>query len=199
MYTHFREEHSPPPILEEGSAHFDERSIQFEKDGSVSRTTTIDERQLEQAELPRRFHGSLVTVWLSAFLALTLLILTGIYAGDSSLLAGYRRLGQSPSNVLLVLRVLSELGGLLLAATIAGTFEEVQWMMISRKGQKTGMSFTDYLGLQPGTGVAGLLRLAFGLKIPQMSSRMWSVVRLFGIAIVPLLNVVVMSLFSLSY
>lgn len=141
----------------------------------------------------RRCDGSLITVWLSAVCALALVILTSIYAGNSSLLAGHQSIGRSPSNVLLVLRVLSEMAGVMLATTIAGTVEVVQWALISRQGGKKGMSFTDYLILHAGTGVPGLFRLAFGRGVPKISSRFWSIARLVGIAMVPLLNVVIMS------
>ncbi|KAK7180879.1 hypothetical protein DPSP01_014430 [Paraphaeosphaeria sporulosa] len=155
-------------------------------------TEHVQENTSAQREL-KSFDGSLLSVWLSAFLALALLILTSVYAGNSSLLAGHRSFGRSPSNVLLVLRVLSELAGVMLATTIAGTLEVLQWMLISREGGKKGMSFTDYLVMNAGTGVPGLLRLAFGRGIPKLSSRFWSMARLIGIAMVPLLNVVIMS------
>ena len=80
-----------------------------------------------------------------------------------------------------------------MATTIAGTLEVVQWTLISRQGGKKGMSFTDYLVMHAGTGVPGLIQLAFGRGVPKMSSRFWSMARLVGIAMVPLLNVVIMS------
>jgi hypothetical protein len=70
----------------------------------------------------------------------------------------------------LVLRVLSEVAGLLLATTIAGTFEEIQWMLIGRNAHGPGLSFTDYLGLDPGTGVLGLFNLFLGTRIRKFSS-----------------------------
>lgn len=85
------------------------------------------------------------------------------------------------------------MAGVMLATTIAGTVEVVQWALISRQGGKKGMSFTDYLILHAGTGVPGLFRLAFGRGVPKISSRFWSIARLVGIAMVPLLNVVIMS------
>ena len=158
---------------------------------------TLHQQNPTMDEKPHRsmrcWDGSLFTVWLSAICALALLILTSIYAGNSSLLAGHRSIGRSPSNVLLVLRVLSELAGVMLATTIAGTIEVVQWTLISRHGGKKGTSFTDYLVMHAGTGVPGLLRLAFGHGVPKVSSRFWSIARLAGIAMVPLLNVVIMS------
>lgn len=137
--------------------------------------------------------GSLLIVWLWALCALALVILTSIYAGNSALLAGHQSIGRSPNHVLLVLRVLSEMAGLMMATTIAGTLEVVQWTLISRQGGKKGMSFTDYLVMHAGTGVPGLIQLAFGRGVPKMSSRFWSMARLVGIAMVPLLNVVIMS------
>lgn len=165
--------------------------------GSVFKDkTNITEHVQENTSVKPKsmsFDGSLLSVWLSALLALALLILTSVYAGNSSLLAGHPSIGRSPSNVLLVLRVLSELAGVMLATTIAGTLEMLQWMLISRQRGKKGMSFTDYLVMNAGTGVPGLLRLAFGRDVPKLSSRFWSMTRLTGIAMVPLLNVVIMS------
>lgn len=153
----------------------------------------VQPTEVETRKAKKSFDGSLLTVWLSAISALALLILTSIYAGNSSLLGEHQSIGRSPGNVLLVLRVLSELAGVMLATTIAGTLEVVQWTLISRKGGKMGMNFTDYLVMHAGTGVPGLFQLAFGRGVPKLSSRFWSIVRLMGIAMVPLLNVVIMS------
>ncbi|KAF2727751.1 hypothetical protein EJ04DRAFT_581808 [Polyplosphaeria fusca] len=161
--------------------------------GSETKGGFIAESQQVSHERSSRVARSLSTRWLSACLALALVILTSVYASRSDLLDGRRIIGRSPSDVLLVLRVLSELAGLLLAATIAGTFEEIQWMLVKRNGDHPGMAFTDYLGLQPGTGVCGLFRLAFGGRIPKLSSRIWSAVKLISMVVVPLLNVVIMS------
>ncbi|KAF1967526.1 hypothetical protein BU23DRAFT_559316 [Bimuria novae-zelandiae CBS 107.79] len=155
--------------------------------------TSVKANENSNTKTNKILDGSLFTVWLSALCALTLLILTSIYAGNSSLLAGHRSIGRSPGNVLLVLRVLSELAGVMMATTIAGTLEVLQWTLISRQEGRKGMSFTDYLVMHAGTGVSGLIQLAFGRGVPKLSSRFWSMTRLIGIAMVPLLNVVIMS------
>lgn len=134
----------------------------------------------------------LFALWLSPCFAVILLILTSIYACHPHLLAGYRIVGQSPSDLLLLLSVLSQLTGLLLAATISSTFEEVQWMFLSRNEPYRGILFTDYLSLQPGTAIMGLLRLALGFRVA-LSSRVWSMLRLTAMILVPLSNVVIMS------
>src|SRR5213592_1708154 len=56
--------------------------------------------------------------WTAAGLALGLFIFTTVYASRSEFITRYHMIGRSPSNVLLMLRVLSELAGLMLSATI---------------------------------------------------------------------------------
>ena len=161
---------------------------------SSSDTRSITHHRPQDRRRRRRCSNSLLLRWLSALSALTLLVLTCIYASHSDLLPGYKSVGRSPSYVLLVLRVLSEVAGLLLATTIAGTFEEIQWMLIGRQGHGHGLSFTDYLGLDPGTGVLGLFNLFFGTRIRKLSSRAWGAIRLVAMIVVPLLNIVIMSM-----
>ncbi|PGH18383.1 hypothetical protein AJ79_00450 [Helicocarpus griseus UAMH5409] len=144
--------------------------------------------------------------WLSATAALALLILTATYASGSDFITKYRLIGRSPSNVLLIIRVLSELSGLMLIACINASLEKVQWMLVTReqggddvsednekddRSQK-GVCFLDYLSLHQGTGVLGLLKILF-FRVPILSARAWSAIRILSLLIVPLLNVVIMA------
>ena len=128
--------------------------------------------------------------WLSVFLTLILLVLTTLYASQTALVSKGGSISSSRSNAIFVLRALSELTGVMLAATIAGAFERVQWLFVVGDD---GTPLTHYLALQAGTGVFGLLVLALGGVVPRMKTRMWSGLRLVSIVLVPVLGVLIMS------
>ena len=136
--------------------------------------------------------------WLSGLTALTFYLLTVLYASQSTLLSQIRFVGSSPSYTILVLRVLSEIASLLLATTIAAVFQRLQSMLVSRSSHG-GMRLTDYLGLEAGTGVLGLLSMALGTGVSKMTTRVWGTIRLVSIIIVPLLNILIMGKSLLNY
>jgi hypothetical protein len=126
--------------------------------------------------------------WLSVILSLFLLILTIAYASRWIGVSQYRSLGSSRSHTILILRILSELTTTALGLTLAFTIERVQWRLIIRE---RGQPFLSFLGLSPGTGVFGLVRL-LGRRGPIMASwRWWSISRLALMAVLPVLNVVI--------
>jgi hypothetical protein len=128
--------------------------------------------------------------WLLAVLTLVLLALTTLYAAQASLTSQKHVVFSSRSDAIFVLRALSELTGVMLAATIATTFESVQWLYVAQKG---GVRLADYLALQAGTGIMGLLALAVGREVPNITTRVLSIVRLVSIVLVPVLGVLIMS------
>ena len=129
--------------------------------------------------------------WLTAIITTCLLTLTSLYASDVLVASPLRLIYSSSSNTIFVLSVLSSLTGLLLAATIAMTFEQLQWLLISRDG---GLRLSLFLSLQPGTGVMGLLTLMAGKGLGLSSStRFWATVRMAAILLVPISGIVIMS------
>jgi hypothetical protein len=136
--------------------------------------------------------------WSSAFTSSALYILTVLYASQSTILSRVRSVGGSPSHTILVLRVLSELASLSLATTIAAVFEGLQCMLVSRgkqtSGQTDGAGFelSNYLGLDSGTGILGLLGMALGRRVSKITTRSWSIIRLVAIVMIPLLNILIM-------
>lgn len=129
-----------------------------------------------------------VGAWLSAILSLLLLILTIAYASRWIGVSRYQSLGSSRSHTILILRILSELTTTALGLTLAFTIERVQWRLIIRE---CGQPFLSFLGLSPGTGIFGLLRLS-GRRGPFMASWRWlSISRLALLAVLPILNVVI--------
>jgi hypothetical protein len=134
--------------------------------------------------------------WSSAFASSCLYILTVLYASWPTMWSQYQSIGGSSSNKILVLRVVSELASLSLATTIAAAFERVQCMLLSRRRllKRDGVSLSNYLGLDSGTGVLGLLAIAFGRRIPAITTRSWGFLRLSAILLIPLLNVLIMGM-----
>lgn len=133
----------------------------------------------------------LLQAWIVAGLTTILLIMTAVYASQAMVVYRMRFLYSSSSNTIFVLSLLSGLTGFFLAATIAVTFERLQWLLISRRD---GFQFTKLLSLHAGTGIPGLLLLATGRGLPLPSTtRLWSAGRLASIILVPVLGILVMS------
>ena len=132
---------------------------------------------------------SMLLTWLLMFVTVALFILTVYYALRPILGPHASWVGSSPSHAILLLRILSEGAGLFCAATVASSTECLQWMLVSRK---IGLRLSTLLGLQTGTGVKGLLSLMIVSGIAP-GTRLWSLVRLCFIAVVPILSVIIMS------
>ncbi|KAF2760538.1 hypothetical protein EJ05DRAFT_509064 [Pseudovirgaria hyperparasitica] len=131
--------------------------------------------------------------WISSILALVFLALTSIYASSNSFMSKISFIGSSPSNTILVLRVLSEIAGVTLAAAIAGAFEKLQFILVTRRHHTTGFRLTDYLALEAGTGMSGLLAIMVSYGVKHAVTRGWSLLRITAIVMVPILNVLIMS------
>lgn len=154
-------------------------------------------------EAPKENSGGIRTkrpqswlTWTAAFLAIGFQALTSIYASGTVIASHLHFLYASSSSTIFVLSVLSSFTGLFLSATIASTFEKVQWMLISRQN---GLRVSQYLTLQAGTGALGLLTLLLGKGLGWGSStRGWAAVRLSAIVLGPILGVLIMSKYTLS-
>ena len=132
--------------------------------------------------------------WTCAGLALVSLVLTALYASQTLVASRIHFLYSSSSHTIFVLSVLSSVTGVFLAATIASTYERLQWLLIVRRG---GVRYSQFLGLHAGTGVPGLLALVFGGGHPFLSSiRLWSAIRLLSLALVPVVGILIMSEWS---
>ncbi|KAF2188992.1 hypothetical protein K469DRAFT_684256 [Zopfia rhizophila CBS 207.26] len=129
--------------------------------------------------------------WTASALTLGFLILTAVYASHDTAASRLRFLYTSSSNTIFVLSVLSSFTGLFLGATITATFETVQWLLISRQ---EGLQLSNFLSLEAGTGLMGLLRLMAGRGLRMRSTtRMWAAVRLLSIILIPILSILIMS------
>jgi hypothetical protein len=134
--------------------------------------------------------GYLSLSWLSALLSWLFLALTVTYAFRPQLVSHLKAIGGSPSSALLVLRVLSEVAGLMLLVVISAAFEELRSILVARKG---GLRLLDYFILQEGSPVPGLMGIVWWRGGITMTTRIRSVVRLISIGLVPILNIVAMS------
>lgn len=132
--------------------------------------------------------------WLPACLSLILLILTSLYAFRPGLWKS-DFINSSQSHAIFVLRALSEVTGFLLAITVSSAFETVQWLLAVGAD---GMAMTDYLALQPGTGMLGLLSFAVGGTKGRGHTRLWSILRLIATILLPGLGVLIMCKFRLT-
>ena len=126
--------------------------------------------------------------WLVAVLTLVSLAVTALYATQR--IGKLKFVTASSSTTILVLRVLSELTGVLLATSIALAFEKVQWLLTVRA---RGVPLKEYVALQAGTSVCGSLLLAARRSVPKANTRTWSVLRLLGVGIIPAMGILIMS------
>ncbi|KAL2070992.1 hypothetical protein VTL71DRAFT_14018 [Oculimacula yallundae] len=131
------------------------------------------------------------TAWLSNLLGLALFTLTIAYACGSYSMTGFRRVRTSLSKTILVLRVLSELTSILLTITLGLTLENIKWRLVTLFKD---LSLPNLLSLVPGTSVVGLIQLVLS-KGPAWSSwHFWSFGRLFLLALIPILNIIIFRL-----
>jgi hypothetical protein len=138
--------------------------------------------------------GQQIWLYVLATLAtIALVVTTAVYASESNLSIGTRFVYSSSSHTIFVLSILSGFTGLLLAATIEGSIERLQWLLIVRGD---GLNLAKFLSLHAGIGPMGLLTLMFGRGFPFLSStRLWSSTRLLSVILVPLLGILIMSMF----
>jgi hypothetical protein len=133
--------------------------------------------------------------WSSALFATIFYLATLIYASKPQWFSKIPYLSSQSSKLLLILRILSEIAGVLLGATIHGTFDAVQWRKISRT---KGIGFLEFLSLQAGTGVLGLLSMIVAGGLPPYewlrAPRLMSGIRLMSELIVPILAILIMGM-----
>lgn len=129
--------------------------------------------------------------WASAILTVIFLVLTTVYASETTVAHRMRFLSTSSSNTIFILSALSWLTSLFLTATIAAAFERLQWLLVVRED---GLQLTKFFSLNAGTGISGLLVLALGGGhcLPA-TTRLWSAARLVSIVLVPILGILIMS------
>jgi len=151
---------------------------------SSDQRTTIPQKQLKRGGIPW-------FAWTALLFTIGFMILTLVYASNATAASHIQFLYNSSSKTIFVLSILSSITGLFLTATIAATFERVQWLLISRPN---GLRLTRYLTLQPGTGLMGLLTLLFGRS--RAGTKMWAMVRMMAIVLVPISSIVIMSTLS---
>ncbi|KIW75121.1 hypothetical protein Z517_11893 [Fonsecaea pedrosoi CBS 271.37] len=126
--------------------------------------------------------------WIPACLTVIMLMLTALYALRPGLWKS-DFINSSPSNAIFVLRALSEVTGFLLAITVASAFELLQWLLTVRED---GIPLAEFLCLQPGTGILGLIQITAGANFGA-GTRLWGALRLLAVALLPILGVLIMS------
>ncbi|KZL74783.1 major facilitator superfamily transporter [Colletotrichum tofieldiae] len=129
-------------------------------------------------------------LWLLGALMMTL---TTVYStGSAKALMRLNFFVTSSKNSLLILRVLTELCAVTLAALVVVVVEDLQWALASRPG---GVSLLHFVGLDSGTGVWGLLRL---LATADWKHKYSSLFRLLVICSIPLPGIILMGAISID-
>lgn len=123
-------------------------------------TEVEDENPLRSRRYSRRIEeSSRFGIWtiILLLLAVIMVLLTALYSTGSakSLMRG-KIFTTSPSNAILLLRILTELCAVILAGLVVVVVEDLQWALASRP---KGVSLLHFVGLDSGTGVWGLVRL----------------------------------------
>jgi len=132
---------------------------------------------------------------------LCLVVLTGLQARGSTLTRSIHLVGQSRSLSLFVLRAVSELTALSLSGSISLMFERLKWTLVCRSG-KGGASptrLTHLLALDESTPVLALISLAGSPAVGSRGARVWSILRLLLVALVPVTGILIMSESGKSY
>ncbi|GKT50503.1 uncharacterized protein ColSpa_10684 [Colletotrichum spaethianum] len=119
--------------------------------------------------------------------------LTTVYStGSAKALMRLNFFVMSSKNSIFILRVLTELCAITLAALVVVVVEDLQWALASRPG---GVSLLHFVGLDSGTGVWGLLRL---LATAEWKYKYSSLFRLLVICSIPLPGVILMGAISID-
>ena len=152
--------------------------------------TTAFQTNTDTKITPRSAHR-LISSWICLLATTCFVVLTVLYASQVPVTAKIGFVFNSSSHTIFVLSLLSGLSGLLLTALIALTFENLQWLLVSREN---GLRATSFLALLPGTGLFGLLVLIFGRgQNPHSRARIWGALKITAIMVPPILGVLIMS------
>lgn len=149
-------------------------------------SSTIDNKEIESNVLTeeeiidRRPHRAahpvtqLVLTWLLLLLTAAVFILTVYYAFNTTILTKSRLVSLSPTNTILIIRVLSGVTGFLMIALVASSSERINWMLVARK---KGSTMSDFLSLSATTDHLGLLAIIFSKGRNLFTSRGWALLR----------------------
>jgi len=137
--------------------------------------------------------------WFLVLLTTALILLTALQANGSALTRNIPLVSHSGSYSIFFLRIISELAGLSLAATLAVTLEQVKWAIVTIGSgndlteSSRASQLVEFLALDIGTTIPGLLRLLVSPSISSLKARLWSLVRLITMIVVPVTGVLIMS------
>ncbi|KAK0610762.1 hypothetical protein B0T14DRAFT_570695 [Immersiella caudata] len=137
--------------------------------------------------------------WIFTLLTTILLLLTALQANGSVLTKDLPLVSHSRSYSIFFLRVISELAGLSLAATLAVTLEQAKWAIVAMAGgdelteESRSKRLIEFLALDVGTTIPGLFQLLVSPSVSTFRARMWSLGRLITMVVVPVTGVLVMS------
>ncbi|KAI3398009.1 hypothetical protein diail_9986 [Diaporthe ilicicola] len=120
-------------------------------------------------------------------LAVIMVILAGLYStGSATALMRDKFFTTSSANAILILRILTEVCAIVMAALVVVVVEDLQWALASRP---EGVSLLHFVGMDSGTGVWGLLRL---LATADWRQKYSSLFRLMVICTIPMPGIILM-------
>jgi hypothetical protein len=159
-------------------------SAQFTKLGSCPRGVDV---------MPPKSRCDVHHAWWLLCLTAALIVLTCLEASGSIVTRYLTLINQSRSYSIFLLRALSELAGLALAATLFATLERLSWALLCRNhSDEPGARFADFLALQNGTGAPGLLILALGRSVGAAPTKLLALLRLMVMIFIPLIGILAM-------
>lgn len=126
--------------------------------------------------------------WLLLFTTVILFTLTILYATNSLSIQNVYIASSSRSSVIALLNILSQITGVLLAATMIVAVETTYWLLASRE---KGLALSSFLGMQSSASLFALLCLILGAGT-KLTSRIWSLIRLIANLLVPLLSIIIL-------
>ena len=138
--------------------------------------------------------------WFLILLTVILILLTALQANGSVFTKNLPLISNSRSYFIFFLRAISELAGRSLAATLSVTLEQVKWaaVTIGSGHEPTESSrakrLAEFLALDIGTTIPGLLLLLISPSISSLKARMWSLGWLITMIVVSVTGVLIMSM-----
>lgn len=169
-------ENNMPNEGEDNVRNEGEDSVRNEREDNVpdKREDNVpNEEQIADCRPRRVSHPvlQLILTWLLLLLTALVFIFTVYYAFDTTILIRSSLVSLSPTNTILVIRVLSGVTGFLMIALVTSASERINWMLVARVN---GLRMSDFLSLSATTDQLGLLAIVFSRARDLSSSRGWA-------------------------
>lgn len=146
----------------------------------------------QRLPLSRRIWAHISLGWITLLLATGFYTTTVIYSWHPAIFSRFEIIGRSPARALGFLAILVQLGGIFLTGAIC---HAVGLLANIRLSCENGTPFLEYLVLQAGTAFEGWVEVMWRAPLREWRPRVWSVLRFLSITIVPIIAIVIMSMY----